>query len=202
MKSIINTVYVLVFLTSTIIFSQTNRVTVTVDWANDSYENKVEVYDPANNLLLTLCNSQECYISTGTNRSYSVSYDMGCLSTNNNYYIRIYDIADDGWVSGSSVTVNVAGTDVLTNNGSSANSTGQTLSFSVNSATYCSYDDTDSDGVIDLIDLDDDNDGIVDVAEGLGLDPFACTIPELDFFGGYYDAAASSGAERSSRMCL
>ena len=137
-------VFVLILcLASFNISAQTNQVTVTVDWADSSYENKVEIYDPANNLLQTICNSQECYQATGTNRAYSVTYDFGCLVTNNNYYIIIYDLANDGWVAGSSVTVNVAGTDVLTNDGSTANSTGVNLPFNVNSATLCAYDDTD-----------------------------------------------------------
>jgi len=51
----------------------------------------------------------------------------------------------------------------------------------------CPSSDNDGDGVCDLYDLDDDNDGILDDVEGLGINsydtPSVCTIPFLDFTG-------------------
>ena len=161
------------FLGSLNSFSQTNSVKVSVYWPSDSYENKVEVYDPANNLLATICNDLDCYNSGGSVELYAGTYDFGCLAIDPvalpSYYIKIYNVNDDSWSSGSTVTVNVAGVDVLSDNGASASSSGHKLEFSVNSSTYCNFPDTDGDFVIDIVDQDDDNDGVLDIDEGLGL---------------------------------
>ncbi len=65
MKTSVYAFFALAFLSSTISFSQTNRVLVSVNWPDKSYENKVEVYDPANNLLVSICNVDECYVADG-----------------------------------------------------------------------------------------------------------------------------------------
>ncbi len=181
-------------------FAQTNRVLVTVDWPSNSFENRLEVYDPANNLLVSICNEDECYQTTTTNpfvSEYQVTYDLGCLAIDPpvlpNYYLRLYDAVNDGWDGSASVTVNVGGTDVLVNDGSTATTTGIQVNFNVNSATLCTLPDTDLDGVIDLIDQDDDNDGILDIGEGLGLNNFNCSVPALNFFNGTYESGGVSG---------
>ncbi|WP_324028156.1 Ig-like domain-containing protein [Maribacter sp. BPC-D8] len=59
--------------------------------------------------------------------------------------------------------------------------------------------DTDGDGVDNLIDIDNDNDGILDYVESLGFHPTdnqgdACGIPDGSFIGGTYIPATGSGA--------
>ncbi|WP_166638513.1 Ig-like domain-containing protein, partial [Maribacter spongiicola] len=59
--------------------------------------------------------------------------------------------------------------------------------------------DTDGDGVDNLIDIDNDNDGILDYVESLGFQPTdtkgdACGIPAGSFIGGTYITATGSGA--------
>ncbi len=195
MKTSVYAFFAFVFLSSTISFSQTNRVLINIDWPTESYEHKVEVYDPANNLLVSICNNDECYQTSGSSDPYKATYDLGCLALDPvvlpNYSIKIYDANNNGWNGSASVTVNVAGVDVLTNDGSTANSTGITFPFNVNSATYCNYPDTDGDFVIDFIDQDDDNDGILDTEEGLGLDSFTCSVPSLVFKDGVLDSGTA-----------
>ncbi|MBT8394325.1 MAG: hypothetical protein KJN66_05680, partial [Bacteroidia bacterium] len=185
MKTSAYAICVLVFLSSTISFSQTNRVKVSVNWPTNSYQNKVEVYDPANNLLATICNDADCYNASGSVGQYAGTYDFGCLALDPvalpNYYVKIYNVNNTAWSAGSSVTVNVADVDVMTDNGANASSAGFPINFNVNSATYCNFPDTDGDLVIDFVDQDDDNDGILDIDEGLGLDSFNCSVPSLVF---------------------
>ncbi len=168
-------------------------VKITVDWEQNSYEYKVEVYDQANNLILTICNSNipdpdnpvsQCYNADGTEEIFTATYDLGCLQ-NGNYYIRLFSIDDDSWSSKNTVKVNVDGTDVINDDGSNASSTGFDINFSLTGVSAACNPiiepDTDGDGVIDRIDLDDDNDGILDTDEGLGINTFDCTIPALNF---------------------
>ncbi|NND09729.1 MAG: T9SS type A sorting domain-containing protein [Flavobacteriaceae bacterium] len=187
-------------------FAQTNRVLVSVNWDDNSFQNKVEVYDPANNLLLSICNPNECYVENGDgdNDRFNATYDLGCLTLDPialpNYYLKVYDVKGDGWNgNGNFVTVNVAGVDVLTNDGATADATGTVYNFNVNSTTYCSYPDSDGDFVIDAIDIDDDNDGILDAEEGLGIDNYNCTIPSLVFENGLYESGGDgSGTDLGS----
>ena len=184
----------LALIASSIMFAQTNRVLVTVDWPSESYKNKVEVYDPANNLLISICNGEECYQSSGSSDVYKATYDLGCLATAPilpDYYIKTFNTDDNDWSGSASVVVNVAGTDVITNDGTGASILGNTISFSVNSATVCNFPDTDGDGVIDFVDQDDDNDGILDTEEGLALNQFNCAVPSLIFENGVYESGGS-----------
>ena len=177
--------------------AQNSNVTVTVKWGSNSYENKVELYNTANDLLMTLCDDNQCYTSSqqGVTDQYGAKYDLGCVTNGNNYYIKVYDYANDGWVDGA-VYVHVAGVEVINDTGGSANTTGHTIYFNVSGGdAACSSElDTDSDGLADYLDYDDDGDGITDGAENLGEDRFECTLPELAFENGVYDAAASSSA--------
>ncbi len=82
MKTSVYAFCALVFLSSTVAISQTNRVLVSVNWPDKSYQNKVEVYDPANNLLVSICNTAECYVNSGdgANNKFIATYDQGCLA--------------------------------------------------------------------------------------------------------------------------
>ncbi len=194
-------------ISSSLLFSQTNRVKVTIVWPSQANNNIVEVYDPANNLLVSIT-------SDGATQ-FNATYDLGCLTKDLTspatfHHIKLYDTtntvptAGDGWTSGSSVIVNVAGTDILTDNGTDANSTGGAITgypsigdsgiiFNVNLSPDCNFPDTDGDGVIDFVDQDDDNDGILDTEEGLALNQFNCAVPSLVFEGGNYESGGASG---------
>ncbi len=179
-------------------FAQYSDVQITVVWNGDAYENRIEVYNTSNDLIATICDDNQCYVSSqqGVTNRYGSKYDLGCVTNGNNYYIKLYDIANDGWTSSSYVSVVVAGTEVINDNGSGASTTGQNIYFNVSGgdATCNAQPDTDGDSIIDNLDYDDDGDGIADGIENLGENRFECTLPELAFENGVYDAAASSGA--------
>ena len=107
--------------------AQTSFVDVSVNWSNWSSENRVEVYDPSDNLIATIDNG----FSGCCDDSYSTTSSLGCLPDGNNYYIIMYDTYGDGWNGASNITVNSAGSTVLTNSGASANASGVTLYFNV-----------------------------------------------------------------------
>jgi hypothetical protein len=176
--------------------AQNSGLKIKVKWTSKSYENKIEVYNTANDLLLTICDDSQCYSSTQitSHDKYAGKYDLGCVTNGNNYYIKMYDIANDGW-NGGFVSVRVDGTEVTNNNGSSANTTGQIIYFNVSGgdAACNALLDSDSDGVADYLDYDDDGDGIADAIENLGQNRFECTLPALEFENGVYDAVASTG---------
>ncbi|WP_203256303.1 LamG domain-containing protein [Hyunsoonleella ulvae] len=178
-------------------FSQYSDVQIIVVWDNDAYENKLEVYNTSNDLIATICDDNQCYVSSqqGSTNDYGSKYNLGCVANGTNYYIKLYDIANDGWNSSSYVSVTVAGTEVINDNGSAANSTGHDIYFNVSGgdANCSSQPDTDGDSIIDNLDYDDDNDGIPDAIENLGENRFECSLPELAFENGVYDAAASTG---------
>ncbi|WP_418603151.1 LamG-like jellyroll fold domain-containing protein [Hwangdonia sp.] len=182
----------------TLSFAQNSGVKIKVKWPSNSYENKIEVYNTTNDLLLTICDDSQCYSATQTGplQAYGGRYDLGCVTNGNNYYIKLYDIADNGWSGGSFVSVEVAGIEILNNNGSSASASGDTLYFNVSGgdAVCNALTDTDGDGIADYLDYDDDADGITDAIENLGKNRFECTLPALDFINGTYDASASSGS--------
>ncbi|SEP89843.1 Por secretion system C-terminal sorting domain-containing protein [Hyunsoonleella jejuensis] len=179
-------------------FAQYSDVQITVVWNGDAFENKLEVYNTSNDLIATICDDSQCYVSSqqGVTNRYGSKYDLGCVANGNNYYIKLYDVANDGWTSSSYVSVVVAGTQVINNNGSGANTSGHNIYFNVSGgdANCSAQPDTDGDGIIDNLDYDDDADGISDSIENLGENRFECTLPELAFENGVYDAAASSGA--------
>ena len=189
----------IILVSNSVIYAQTNRVKINVTWPDTAHENKVEVYDPANNLILTICNTngpEDCYSATGSTE-FVATYDLGCLAKDpavGNYHLKLFDINDDGWSSGSSLVVEVEGVADQDIDISSADSSGGTDQiFNVNSDTFCSFIDTDQDGIIDFVDVDDDNDGIIDTAEGLTLDQFNCEVPQLVFLNGVYESGTGSG---------
>ncbi|RAJ12147.1 LamG-like jellyroll fold domain-containing protein [Olleya aquimaris] len=193
----------LVVLTTLLAFnvalSQNSDVQLTVKWPTNSYQNKIEVYNTTNDLLVTICDDNQCYTGTndGVTDAYGAKYDLGCVANGNNYYLKLYQVEDNSWDSGY-VSVTVAGTEVINDDGNNASNTGYNIYFNVSGgdATCNSLIDTDNDGIIDNLDYDDDNDGIVDYIEALDEDVFSCTIPELDFENGVYDAAASTGSDK------
>lgn len=191
------TVFV-IFFSSNIVTAQYSHLTVTVNWPANSNENKIEVYDTANNMLLSMCDQAQCYTSTqSSTEKFAATYDFGCASNGTNYYVKLYNINDNGWKDSAYVVVKVDGVEVLNNDGSTANISGQSFYFDVTSdGAYCnSLPDKDNDNVKDYLDQDDDNDGVLDIHEGIGINTFDCQIPELNFFGGYYDSTASSNTE-------
>ncbi len=107
--------------------AQTSYVDVSVNWPNWSSENRVEVYNPSGTLLSTIDNGY-----TGCcNDNYSSSISLGCIPDGNNYYIIMYDTYGDGWNGAANITINSAGTTVLSNSGASAIAAGTTLYFNV-----------------------------------------------------------------------
>ncbi len=193
--------FLVTLLVTNVFFSQNSDVQITVRWPENSFENKVEIYNTANDLIATICDDNQCYVSSqaGVTDAYGSKYDLGCVANGNNYYVRLYDLANDGWQGSSYISVVVAGTEVINNDGSSANSSGQTIYFNVNGGTAICNGllDTDDDGILDYLDYDDDGDGISDGIENLGENRFECTLPELAFENGAYDASASTGVEGS-----
>ena len=45
-------------------FAQNSDVQITVKWASRAYENKIEVYNTANDLITTICDDNQCYMSS------------------------------------------------------------------------------------------------------------------------------------------
>ncbi|MCA0152209.1 LamG domain-containing protein, partial [Winogradskyella vincentii] len=176
--------------------AQRSPVDIVVKWSSTSFNGKVEIYNPANDLIATICDDNQCYTGTldGVTDQYGSRYDLGCVTNGNNYYIKLYDFRGSGWASGY-VSVNVAGTQVIYDTGSLANTSGHQINFNVSGgdASCTSQLDTDQDGLADYLDYDDDGDGISDGVENIGEDRFECTLPELAFENGVYDPAASSG---------
>ena len=110
------------------IYSQSSSVEVSVNWPNWASENKVEIYSPNGILITTIDNG----FTGGFNNSFSTSVNLGCLPNGNNYSIVMLDTFDDGWNGFSSnITIQSAGTTVLSNSGNSASPTGVTLNFNV-----------------------------------------------------------------------
>ena len=96
-------------------FSQYSDVQIIVVWDDDSYENKLEVYNTSNDLIATICDDNQCYVSSqqGSTDDYGSKYNLGCVANGTNYYIKLYDIANDGWNTSNYVSVTVAGTEVI-----------------------------------------------------------------------------------------
>ncbi len=170
-------------------FSQTTPVKITVDWEDKSYENRVVVQDPGFQDILTIENPDEPYTTAGTSLIYTGVYNLGCIQSGT-YKVILFNANNMPWASPGSITVTVDGITVVSDTGALASTAGYEISFNVSSdGSSCSpLPDSDGDGVIDVIDLDDDNDGIIDTNEALGINVFDCTIPALNFFGGSYES--------------
>ena len=86
--------------------AQRSDVKITVKWPSKSFENKIEIYNTANDLLkqfaiITLLSTTQ----VDAHDEYGAKYDLGCVTNGNNYYIKIYDSANNGWASGSYVSL-------------------------------------------------------------------------------------------------
>ena len=139
--------------------AQNSPLKIIVRWPNESYEQKVEVYNTANDLILTLCDDTQCYTTTqiAPDDRYSVKYDLGCVPNGVNYYLKLYDAGNNGW-NGGRVKVKIDGTEVVNDTGSGANTAGQTIFFDVSGgdAKCSSIPDLDQDGIGEYLDYDDD----------------------------------------------
>ncbi len=116
-----------------------SAVTVTVAWPSNSAEYKVEIYDPSDNLLGTICNPASCYTGIGGG-AYNTTLDLGCLPNGLGYYVRTFDNQNDGWGGVNNlVSVESAGVEVMVNNGTTASSAGTIIEFEVSGggATCC-----------------------------------------------------------------
>jgi hypothetical protein len=100
--------------------AQTSSVDVSLVWPNFSSENRVEVYNPGGSLIATIDNGY----TGGTNNFYFNTVALGCLPDGNNYYIIIYDTANDGWDGADNITITSASSIVLNQNGNTATSAG------------------------------------------------------------------------------
>lgn len=162
----------LALISSSFVFAQTNRVKITVNWFSGADQNQIEVYDQANNLFLT--------IDSSGSDVFTATYDLGCLikDTETGLLPAKYHLIASGSSWDGNAEVFVADQSELTISGSGE------FNFDVNSSTICDLPDTDQDGIIDFVDQDDDNDGILDTQEGLNTDEFSCQVPALVFLSG------------------
>ena len=131
---------------STTFYAQNSPVEVSVNWPRWSSENRVEIYNPSGSLITTIDNG----FTGGINNSFSTTVDLGCLPDGNNYSIIMFDTFNDGWNGFSSnITIQSAGTIVLSNSGNAASPSGVTLNFNVFGGN-CDTTDNDNDTGTDL----------------------------------------------------
>jgi len=131
------------FIKKSAIVAGPSAVTVTVTWPDNSNAYKVEIYDPSDNLLGTICNPT-CFTGTGGG-AYSTTLDLGCLVNGLGYYVKTFDTENDGWNGvNNSVSIQSAGVEVMVNNGSTATTAGTTIGFEVSGggATCCDMANT------------------------------------------------------------
>lgn len=118
------------------IMAGTSEVIISVTWAEYSGEAKAELYDPAGNLLATICDPSACYNASRTNSSYTnTTAFSACLTDATGYYVIIYDTYGDGWTGASNITVTSGGATVVNDGGPPSNGntgvTTETISFDV-----------------------------------------------------------------------
>ena len=194
-KSIL--VFSLLFLLNTSLYSNTSEVIVSVNWPSWSSDNRVNVYDPSDNLIQSICNPSTCYNSS-SNNSYSASINLGCLANGSGYYLQLYDNYGDGWNGSGTVTVTSGGSTVINSLGMSGSTSGP-HSFSVSggggscgssnttvsSRVNASSDDAEervSDGVMESLTSSDlelvDEDGSSSNRQEVGMRFRNMTIPQ------------------------
>ena len=122
-------------------FAQNVDVILTVDWPQWSTENRVEFYDPAGMLLVTIDNGFDgsgAAVNPYNETTTAVSYPVNS-STTAGYYVIVYDTYGDGWNGGGSLTITADGDTALAFDGtfdtSATNSQiSQTIYFAVEEA--------------------------------------------------------------------
>ncbi|GEM_PF-858684 len=120
--------------------SQLSEIEVEVNWPNWSSDNKVEVYDPSNNLILEICDPTDCQ-TTLVNSSYSTTVNIGCYPDQNNYYLIALDAYGDAWNgAGSFVEVRSGGVTVLNYDLTVGSTSGQQF-FNVSGGGSCNTED-------------------------------------------------------------
>ncbi|MFL1013472.1 choice-of-anchor D domain-containing protein [Flavisericum labens] len=110
------------------------EVSVYVNWPSGSQQNRVEIYSPSDELLLTIDNG---YSGNG-NASYSTTVDLSCVEDLSNYYYIMYDTNDNGWAGSDNIRIYPTGGGadfVNTDDGDNASSAGYTGYFNVSGAT-------------------------------------------------------------------
>ncbi|WP_124981366.1 LamG-like jellyroll fold domain-containing protein [Nonlabens xiamenensis] len=99
------------FFVSAMANAQSSQVNMEIDWPAYSGENYIIMYDPSGTEIGRYCNPAECY--TGSSVSYYTNINLGCLPNGNNYRVRLYDRANDGWDGGGDMTITAGGATVL-----------------------------------------------------------------------------------------
>lgn len=142
-----HSIVLIIFLQSFFIFSQNVDATITIDWNQWSRENKIELYSPANVLLLAIQHpngygggsSGDVYDAILPSPSLSLPVDDN-NPAGSGYSVKIYDSYGDGWNGSGSATITVDGVNVLTLDTSSFDATPssgeitKTIYFAVNQA--------------------------------------------------------------------
>lgn len=111
---------------TSLVFSQTSNVKISVVWPNWASENRIEVYNPAGNILIASIG----YVGSGNN-SYSTTLDLGCIPNGNGYILRLYDSRGDGWDGAANITITSGGNIVINTTGKNIKSNGVNTSFNV-----------------------------------------------------------------------
>ncbi|WP_282136593.1 choice-of-anchor D domain-containing protein [Seonamhaeicola maritimus] len=109
------------------------EVSIYINWPNRSQQNRVEIYSPSDELILTIDNG---FTGNG-NASYSTTVDLSCLEDLSNYYYIMYDTNSDGWDGTDNIRIypTGGGADFVNTNGDSATLAGVTGYFNVSGAT-------------------------------------------------------------------
>ncbi|MEM9024202.1 MAG: hypothetical protein AAGB22_10695, partial [Bacteroidota bacterium] len=111
-----------------------------MNWPNWSSDNRVEVFDPSDNLIISICDPVNCETTTA-NTSYVASFNVGCYADGNNYYIIATDAFGDAWNgAGSNVTITTGGANALVYDLTDCCNSGQVF-FTVSGGGTCPTDD-------------------------------------------------------------
>lgn len=116
--------------------AQLSELEVEVNWPEWSSDNKVEVYDPSGNLILEICDPNDCQ-TTLVNSAFATTENIGCYLDLNNYYLIATDAYGDAWNgTGSFVEVRAAGVTVLNYDLTTGTTSGQQF-FNVSGGGSC-----------------------------------------------------------------
>ncbi|TXG34496.1 choice-of-anchor D domain-containing protein [Seonamhaeicola maritimus] len=109
------------------------EVSVYVNWPSRSQQNRVEIYSPSDELILTIDNG---FTGNG-NAPYSTTVDLSCVEDLSNYYYIMYDTNSNGWDGTDNIRIypTGGGADFVNTNGDSATLAGVTGYFNVSGAT-------------------------------------------------------------------